>query len=94
MDFVQLSILRAGGVYMDDKIAQDARYWHEDRRPETDSALQQSVARKATRPALLRDALGRLFLAFGEGLSRLGRRLQDRAERSAENAAINGCKAT
>ena len=94
MDFVQLSILRAGGVYMDDKIAQDARYWHEDRRPEADSALQQSVARKAARPALLRDALGRLFLAFGEGLSWLGRRLQARAERSAENAAINGCKAT
>ena len=65
MDFVQLSILRAGGVYMDDKISQDARYWHEDRRPETDSALQQSVAREATRPALLRDALGRLFLALG-----------------------------
>ena len=94
MDFVQLSILRAGGVYMDDKISQDARYWHEDRRPKAETALQEPVARKATRPALLRDALGRLFLAFGAGLSRLGRRLQERAEGSAENAAINGCKAT
>ena len=94
MNFVQLSILRAGGVYMDDKISEDARYWHEDHRPDADSALQQSVARKAARPALLRDALGRLFLAFGEGLSRLGRRLQEQAESSAENAAINGCKAT
>lgn len=94
MDFVQLSILRAGGVYMDDKIAQDARYWHEDRRPDAETALQELAAQKAARPALLRDALGRLFLAFGKGLSRLGRRLQDRAERSAENAAINGYKAT
>lgn len=94
MDFVQLSILRAGGVYMDDKAWQDARYWHDDRRPEAEAALQEAVARKASHPAWLRDALGRLFLAFGEGLSRLGQRLQERAERSAQNAATNGCNAT
>ena len=94
MDFVQLSILRAGGVYMDDKISQDARYWHEDRRPEAEAALQNAIERKTERPGWAWQSLGRLFLAFGEGLSRLGRRLQERAERSAENAAINGYRAT
>lgn len=86
MDFVQLSILRAGGVYVDEQATGE---WE---RLRDMPAPRQSAAE--AKPRKLLQGLSVLVISLGDGLTRLGRRLRERAEGSAENAAINGCKAT
>ncbi len=89
MDLVQLSILRAGGVYFDERATGE---WE---RLQTTAAPRLSKAKtKPQRPNRILRGLAALVIGLSDGLAGLGRRLQERAARSAENAAINGCKAT
>ena len=86
MDLVQLSILRAGGVYFDEQAVGE---WERLRdRP----APRLSAAR--AKPNRLLRGLAALVMGLSDGLAGLGQRLQERAAKSAQNAAANGCKAT
>lgn len=89
MDFVQLSILRAGGVYVDERATGE---W--ERLQNTPAPRLSAAKTKPPRPSRLLQGLAALAMGLSDGLAGFGRRLQDRAKRSAENAAINGCKAT
>ena len=86
MDLVQLSILRAGGVYVDKRATGE---WERLRDMPTPR-----LSEAKAKPSKLLQGLSVLVIRLGNGLAGLGRRLQDRAEGSAENAAINGYKAT
>ena len=86
MDLVQLSILRAGGVYVDEQAVGE---WERLR----DRPAPRLSAAKA-KPNRLLQGLGALAIGLSNGLAGLGQRLQERAEKSAQNAAANGCKAT
>ena len=87
MDLVQLSILRAGGVYVDEQAVGE---WERLR----DKPAPRLSAAKPSRPNRLLEGLAALVIGLSDGLAGLGQRLQERAARSAQNAATNGCKAT
>lgn len=89
MDLVQLSILRAGGVYVDERATGE---W--ERLQNTPVSRLSAAKTKPPRPSQLLQGLAALVIGLSDGLAGLGRRLQERAARSGENAAINGCKAT
>ena len=89
MDFVQLSILRAGGVFVDERAIGD---WERLRR---NPAPRRSGSRaQQKRPNWLLQSLGAFFVGLSGGLAGLGRGLQERAARSASESAMNGCGAT
>ena len=89
MDLVQLSILRAGGVYVDERAIGEWERLHNTPAPRLSAAKA-----KPRRPNRLLQGLSVLVIGLGNGLAGLGQHLQDRAARSAQNAATNGCNAT
>ena len=89
MDIVQLSILRAGGVHIDERAVGE---W-ERLRDQPALRLSPAKAEPQQRNWLLK-GLAVFVIGLSDGLAGLGRRLQERAARSTENAAMNGYKAT
>ena len=93
MDFLQLSILRAGGIPVE-----LSDYRRDERRWTAPSALQPARSHRSERAKARVKPLGRsvggLLLAMGQGLSALGLVLQQKAEKSAANAPIASCGAT
>lgn len=89
MDLVQLSILRAGGVYVDEKAVGEWERLRDRPAPRLSAAKA-----KPSRPNRLLQGLAALVIGLSDGLAGLGQRLQERAAKSAQNAAVNGCKAT
>ena len=89
MDIVQLSILRAGGVYLDERATGEWERLRDNPRPRLSAAKT-----SPHRPSRLLQGLAALVISLSDGLSGLGQRLQERAARSAQNASANGCKAT
>ena len=86
MDLVQLSILRAGGVYFDEQAVGEWERLH-------DRPVPRLAAAKAE-PNRLLQGLAALVISLSNGLAGLGQRLQERAAKSAQNTAANGYKAT
>ncbi len=90
MDILQLSIVRAGGVYVD-PIAEG--HWERRRRAAT-RLLGAKDSRRSDRSTALQRSVGGLLLAMGQGLEALGLGLQQKARESAAKASFDGCGAT
>ena len=89
MDFLQLSILRAGGVPVE-----LSDYRQDERRRIAPSPLQPARSRRSHRAKAIKRSVGGLLLAMGHGLSALGLALQHRAQESAANTSFDSCGAT
>ena len=90
MDILQLSIVRAGGTYVD-PIAQG--HW-EKRRQTATRLLSARDSQRSDRSKAITRSVGGLLLAMGHGLSALGFALQHRTQESAANTSFDSCGAT